>query len=541
MAYQQSQNTPMLASTALNPALFEALAAAKSSLYPASLHTFLELQNKRNAADVNDPSNGTKKRSGQQDEGQRKNHAHVPPQSPDEESNNGTKKKPGRKPATTEPANKRTAQNRAAQRAFRERKERYVKELETRVQELEEAKGKLEGGEIIDENSKLRQRVVQLESENKLLRDMSFNFEFAPPPTNPTATSRHPTPPQQDTPSSSILSSTNSGVASTEGGGLFNFGDYSSAAALASTQPPLSYPQSTTSTVLSGLPTAPAPAKRNSAIAPISPASMIQHDVTPPYFTNHSSPYSSNSTNDLPPLESENHSSYFDDLQSSTLSVLSDHEIVSPTDNDLDSILGGIPLGQFSFVPGDNFLPGVPHSDNNAFASLAFQSYRDPNPFTGTFSNPFTTGENNFVADADFEDFLSLSVVNSPPATSLDNASPNLDTQAGQGFQQTPQSHQALPTSQPPSSDAYSTYPQQVHSDMSCAKAFQMTKDLVDDSATIEELCDIFKKKAHCSELAHLQSKILEACENGQKDEVMDLLLVCKEKKRMHAVRVSML
>jgi AP-1-like factor len=46
-------------------------------------------------------------------------------------------KKPGRKPLTTEPTSKRKAQNRAAQRAFRERKEKHLKDLETKVQELE--------------------------------------------------------------------------------------------------------------------------------------------------------------------------------------------------------------------------------------------------------------------------------------------------------------------------------------------------------------------------------------------------------------------
>ncbi|KAK3941641.1 transcription factor PAP1-domain-containing protein [Diplogelasinospora grovesii] len=48
-------------------------------------------------------------------------------------------KKPGRKPLTTEPSSKRKAQNRAAQRAFRERKEKHLKDLETKVQELEHA------------------------------------------------------------------------------------------------------------------------------------------------------------------------------------------------------------------------------------------------------------------------------------------------------------------------------------------------------------------------------------------------------------------
>ncbi|SCU95067.1 LADA_0G13234g1_1 [Lachancea dasiensis] len=45
--------------------------------------------------------------------------------------------KPGRKPLDSEAKNKRTAQNRAAQRAFRERKEKKMRELEDKVQQLE--------------------------------------------------------------------------------------------------------------------------------------------------------------------------------------------------------------------------------------------------------------------------------------------------------------------------------------------------------------------------------------------------------------------
>ncbi|ODV84413.1 hypothetical protein CANARDRAFT_8765 [[Candida] arabinofermentans NRRL YB-2248] len=48
--------------------------------------------------------------------------------------------KPGRKPIQSEPKNKRTAQNRAAQRAFRERKEKKMQELEVKVQLLENEK-----------------------------------------------------------------------------------------------------------------------------------------------------------------------------------------------------------------------------------------------------------------------------------------------------------------------------------------------------------------------------------------------------------------
>lgn len=47
------------------------------------------------------------------------------------------KSKVGRKPLNTEAPNKRIAQNRAAQRAFQERKERKMKNLEEKVQELE--------------------------------------------------------------------------------------------------------------------------------------------------------------------------------------------------------------------------------------------------------------------------------------------------------------------------------------------------------------------------------------------------------------------
>lgn len=46
--------------------------------------------------------------------------------------------KPGRKPIETEPKSKRTAQNRAAQRAYRERKEKKMKDLEDKVLLLEE-------------------------------------------------------------------------------------------------------------------------------------------------------------------------------------------------------------------------------------------------------------------------------------------------------------------------------------------------------------------------------------------------------------------
>ncbi|CAG8660616.1 13175_t:CDS:2 [Dentiscutata erythropus] len=104
-----------------------------------------------------------------------------PPDNSLELSNEPQKKKPGRKPLTNTPSNKRKAQNRAAQRAFRERKERYVKELETKIEELESMSAK-----SAQENQQLKSLVEQLQAENYLLKQTSFTFDFPLPKTNDT-------------------------------------------------------------------------------------------------------------------------------------------------------------------------------------------------------------------------------------------------------------------------------------------------------------------------------------------------------------------
>ncbi|KAL9116353.1 MAG: hypothetical protein Q9187_007124, partial [Circinaria calcarea] len=81
------------------------------------------------------------------------------------ESDDKSSKKPGRKPLTSEPTSKRKAQNRAAQRAFRERKERHLKELETKVEDLEKASNSAN-----HENGLLRAQVDRLQSELKEYR-----------------------------------------------------------------------------------------------------------------------------------------------------------------------------------------------------------------------------------------------------------------------------------------------------------------------------------------------------------------------------------
>lgn len=74
-------------------------------------------------------------------------------------------KKPGRKPLTSEPTSKRKAQNRAAQRAFRERKEQHLKDLETKVEEMEKA------SQVTNqENGQLKAQVERLQVELKEYR-----------------------------------------------------------------------------------------------------------------------------------------------------------------------------------------------------------------------------------------------------------------------------------------------------------------------------------------------------------------------------------
>lgn len=105
------------------------------------------------------------------------------------DSNKPLPKRPGRRIDPNEPENKRKAQNRAAQRAFRERKERHLKELEERVEELEN-----EAQATHTENEFLRKQVDRLRTELRKFRngkvpatgnqvapvfpDGKFTFEF---------------------------------------------------------------------------------------------------------------------------------------------------------------------------------------------------------------------------------------------------------------------------------------------------------------------------------------------------------------------------
>ncbi|KAI9781364.1 MAG: hypothetical protein M1816_002384 [Peltula sp. TS41687] len=72
------------------------------------------------------------------------------------------------KDALTPAKSRRKAQNRAAQRAFRERKERHVKELEQKVASLEQTSNNL-----MADNQRLKREIQRISTENEILRATS--------------------------------------------------------------------------------------------------------------------------------------------------------------------------------------------------------------------------------------------------------------------------------------------------------------------------------------------------------------------------------
>ncbi|KAG8167911.1 hypothetical protein KVR01_003600 [Diaporthe batatas] len=108
----------------------------------------------------------------------------------------------GRKAKRELSQSKRAAQNRAAQRAFRQRKEGYIKKLEQQVREFHDAEQLYKG--IQSENFALREYIVHLQS-----RLMEAQVEFPPPPPNVNLSlppghgipdQPAPVPPQEDAP-----------------------------------------------------------------------------------------------------------------------------------------------------------------------------------------------------------------------------------------------------------------------------------------------------------------------------------------------------
>ncbi|GAQ39266.1 hypothetical protein AtubIFM56815_007694 [Aspergillus tubingensis] len=75
------------------------------------------------------------------------------------------------KESLTPAQSKRKAQNRAAQRAFRERKERHVRELEEKVNNLENASNTL-----VADNERLKRELAKFTTENEILRATSTSM-----------------------------------------------------------------------------------------------------------------------------------------------------------------------------------------------------------------------------------------------------------------------------------------------------------------------------------------------------------------------------
>ncbi|KAF9920539.1 hypothetical protein FBU30_009612 [Linnemannia zychae] len=88
-----------------------------------------------------------------------------------------TRKKPGRKPNPASPA-VRKEQNRAAQRAFRDRKERHLQQLENMIKELKDTHHHA-SIRFQRESQQLKSIIESLQSENYYLREVVFSFESA--------------------------------------------------------------------------------------------------------------------------------------------------------------------------------------------------------------------------------------------------------------------------------------------------------------------------------------------------------------------------
>ncbi|KAF9371078.1 hypothetical protein CPB97_002243 [Podila verticillata] len=92
-------------------------------------------------------------------------------------STDKVRKRPGRKPNPTSPT-VRKEQNRAAQRAFRDRKERHLQQLENMIKDLKDQHFLVTSG-YQRETRTLKGTIETLQSENYYLREVVFAFEIA--------------------------------------------------------------------------------------------------------------------------------------------------------------------------------------------------------------------------------------------------------------------------------------------------------------------------------------------------------------------------
>ncbi|KAF9135269.1 hypothetical protein BGW39_003949 [Mortierella sp. 14UC] len=158
---------------------------------PASASNGIYNKNINNTTDTNTHATNNNNNNNTQDSSSSKGVKHKASFSEPKE-----KKKPGRKPVATCPA-LRKEQNRAAQRAFRDRKERHLHQLENMIKDLKN-QHYLVTSRLQSEAHDLKNIIESLQSENFYLREVVFAFESAL-----SKASRQATPPKPAFPSPS--------------------------------------------------------------------------------------------------------------------------------------------------------------------------------------------------------------------------------------------------------------------------------------------------------------------------------------------------
>lgn len=489
------------------------------------------------------------------------------------------RKKAGRKPSLTEPINKRAAQNRAAQRAFRERREQYIRDLEMTVQALQSDKTNpvttasdsssssipASGAEnvcttitssstapekdILDENTRLRQRVSLLENENAALREMR---SFGIAPTTNTGTNNSSQFLNVNNTNSSVMSPMNS-VSSVP---------YDSPPSISAFNA-LLFPDTTIST----------PSMPSVAI-PIIPAPHIYHMA--PQISSFPLPtmdITTSSSGNIAAAEFDDLFSIFDrttakmeetdisfDFQNSpslpsfrplpnSFKLLSHSQTSSPTPapspvipEQQQSLYVGASEVEPSFnminafLMGDMFNSSTSVSDPLSFLTVSppiskqqqevQQQQQNHDGHTATTSNSSALHPNTSSTPLSLmgDMFGSLS-----DPLSLLTMSSSSSEQLEQNQQQQHKSHTTTVDSLAfsPTGTAASSL-----TTLKSKVAMQKANAPVEDALVIDELCSIFMTKHRCSDLRRIQDEIVHACERGDQGAVKTLIQDLKEKKK---------
>ncbi|KAJ3097253.1 hypothetical protein HDU97_005052 [Phlyctochytrium planicorne] len=505
------------------------------------------------------------------------------------------KRKPGRKLANTVPANKRTAQNRAAQRAFRERKERYLKDLEAKAEELEQLRKAIAAGNVpsvpsvtqnngstdvvMAENKSLKERISALESENSVLREMTFSFDFNRAGNNFLLSSLTSSDNGLPSPQTAVSNSSKSASNFFNG----NISNILATPSLTATSPA----QSIFGNATDAMPGSALLGNNTPSIGSLTPAEQMAKALTASpddLFAIFDSPFvglpddlsfplpefaGGGGLSAAAPVAQNKLQPFAAAMQQQTVAQQQQQQqqqllafqrqmalqqaqnqqrqIATPNSALLKSTDLDIPVFDMeAFLkgnsPDDLDVFGDPISASAAAAANAAATnalLSTPSPNLGSFGSP------NMGA---FTALLQQQVAGANNASAGGSYSGANFT----GYRNTNSLDSSLRCTEPvpdATLDMLAETPGKVMSEALRQKLQSFNKELPTDlPATccenqepdvIDELCEIFKTKAQCSEMQNLQNKILEACNQGDKDRVLDLVDVCKEKKRMYLLRLK--